>query len=121
MNRLTIAILLSLPLMACSQRAESQESPQPEGELSELTASEVSEQIFVSRQTAITRAVEIATPAVVSVNVTGVRQVQYRDPFGGMNDPFFDYFFGRNRSRIVDQEVHSVGSGFVISTRSAGW
>ena len=51
----------------------------------------------------------------MSVNVTGVRQVQYRDPFSGMNDPFFDYFFGRNRSRVVEQEVHSVGSGFVIS------
>ena len=96
MNRFTTGILLSLVLMACNQRAESQESaPSPDSlQLAELSAAEASQQIFESRQTAITRAVEMATPAVVSVNVTGIRQVQYRDPFSGMNDPFFDYFFG---------------------------
>jgi len=120
MNRFSTGILISLALMACNQPAESQKSQESQespttGAAVAVESLNIAGQISLSRQTAITRAVEIATPAVVSVNVTGVRQVQYRNPFSGMNDPFFDYFFGRNRSRVVEQEVHSVGSGFVIS------
>jgi serine protease Do len=113
MNRLSSGILLSIALMACNQQAASQESTDNGDRTPGIE--QVTSDISTSRQTAITRAVEVATPAVVSVNVTGVRQVRYRDPFGGLNDPFFEYFFGRNRSRIIEQEVHNVGSGFVVS------
>jgi serine protease Do len=122
MSRLSTCILLSLALMACNQRAESQDPELTQraqartesgaGGASSLDA--LSQDIMQSRRTAITNAVEIATPAVVSVNVTGVRQVRYRDPFS-LNDPFFEYFFGRRRSQTIEQEVHSVGSGFVVS------
>ena len=109
MNRVFTFVLVGLALLACSERAESRQF----GETA--SAAQVADQISRSRRTAITRAVEIATPAVVSVNVTGVQQVRYRDPFAGLNDPFFEYFFGRNRSRIIEREIHSVGSGFVVS------
>src|SRR5690606_20595222 len=60
----------------------------------------------------ITRAVEAATPAVVSINVIEVREVRYRDPFAD----FFDQFYGRRPTdRVYRQQVQGVGSGFVIS------
>lgn len=61
-----------------------------------------------SRRNAITRAVEIVSPAVVGINVIEVRQ--YRDPF--FNDPMFRYFFG---DRTYTQNVQSLGSGFIVS------
>ncbi len=64
------------------------------------------------RQTAITRAVSMAAPAVVSVNVISVERVQVRDPF--FSDPFFEQFFGQ-RSRQYERLVEGLGSGFVIS------
>ncbi len=70
-----------------------------------------------SRETAITRTVRKVSPAVVGINVTEVRE--YRDPFFSFfddpffrDDPFFKRFFG---DRTYKQEVHSVGSGFIIS------
>ncbi|MGB2867008.1 MAG: trypsin-like peptidase domain-containing protein [Bacteroidota bacterium] len=70
------------------------------------------DQVLTSRQNAITRAVAKASPAVVGINVTEVRQ--YRDPmfrfFG--DDPFFRQFFG---DRTYKQEVKGLGSGFIIS------
>ncbi len=67
-----------------------------------------------SRRTAITNAVAIASPAVVGINVTEIREFQYYDPF---DDPFFDYFFGGRRRQFpkLQQEVKSLGSGFLIS------
>ena len=71
------------------------------------------DQVAASRQNAITRAVAKASPAVVGINVTEVRQ--YRDPmfpfFG--DDPLFRQFFG---DRTYRQKVQSLGSGFIISS-----
>lgn len=65
-----------------------------------------------SRQTAITETVRIASPAIVGISVTEVRQVGY-NPFGSIwGDPFFDQFFARKRN----VEVQGVGSGFLISS-----
>jgi len=61
-----------------------------------------------SRRTAITRVVEVVSPAVVSVNILGVRR-RYASPF--LNDPFFQFW----RPYVIEQQVQSVGSGFVIS------
>ncbi len=63
------------------------------------------------RRNAITSSVAQASPAVVGINVTAVQQV--RDPWGGANDPWFRYFFG---DRTYNQEVKSLGSGFIISS-----
>jgi serine protease Do len=71
------------------------------------------EQISISRQNAITRAVAKISPAVVGINVIEVRQIRYRDPFSQFfDDPFFRPFFG---DRSYKQEVKGLGSGFVIS------
>lgn len=108
------AVLFALLLLAgCRQPAQSQQIPEdaPPPQRAEPQAA-VADELYASRQTAITRAVEHAAPAVVSINVIEVRQVRVRDPFAG--DPFFEYFFGR-RDRVRQQQVQGAGSGFVVS------
>jgi len=68
--------------------------------------------IASSRQNAITRAIEKASPAIVGINVTEVRQVLYRNPYSGT---LFERFFGRQRDRVREYEVKGLGSGFIIS------
>ena len=72
-----------------------------------------------SRRNAITAAVEKAAPAVVGINVTEVREVRYRDPWSAFeDDPFFRQFMDvvpRRGSRTYRQELHGLGSGFLIS------
>jgi serine protease Do len=66
-----------------------------------------------SRQNALTDAIKEVSPAIVGINVTEVRTVQYRNPYAG--DPLFERFFGRRGGRTAKQEVHGLGSGFIIS------
>lgn len=61
-----------------------------------------------SRHTAITRSIKDVSPAVASINVTQIQDVY--SPF--QRDPFFDFFFPGRRAK---REVHSSGSGVVIS------
>ena len=70
-----------------------------------------------SRHNAITETVKIASPAIVGINITEVRQVGY-DPFGSaFRDPFFDQFFNNFRKQYSKKmEVRSLGSGFLISS-----
>ena len=115
MNRLPVPLLLVVAMIACNQNAQSQQSLEQPGQAQRVTVDDtvtLDDSIMRSRQTAITRSVEVVAPAVVSVNVTGVQQLAYQDPF---SDPFFEYFFGRRQSRIVEREIHSFGSGFVVS------
>ncbi|NUM69763.1 MAG: trypsin-like peptidase domain-containing protein [Ignavibacteriaceae bacterium] len=60
----------------------------------------------------ITKTVADVSPAVVSINVTEIREVV--DPFFSpfYNDPFFRQFFGDNS---YSREVKSLGSGFIIT------
>lgn len=74
--------------------------------------SEVNDEISNSRQNAITRAIEKASPAIVGINVTEVRQVVYRNPYGGS---LLERFFGIQADQIRNYEVKSLGSGFIIS------
>ncbi|MFN3345897.1 MAG: S1C family serine protease [Chloroherpetonaceae bacterium] len=112
---LASSALLSL-LLACT---EPQKSPQQErvsnfASPNTLYAQSKIDDVSNSRHNAITKAVAIASPAVVGINVTEIREFQYYDPFA---DPFFDYFFGgrRRQSPKVQQEIKSLGSGFLIS------
>ncbi|MEQ9104625.1 MAG: trypsin-like peptidase domain-containing protein [Rhodothermales bacterium] len=66
----------------------------------------------MSRTTAITRAVERASPAVVSISVTQVQQVRARDPFW---DTWMEFMYGRQRTQLMQRQVQSAGSGFIIS------
>jgi serine protease Do len=71
------------------------------------------DQLYMSRQNAITRAVAKVSPAVVGINVIAVQHIRYRDPFSQFfDDPFFKPFFG---DRVYKQEVKELGSGFIIS------
>ncbi|MEM1116936.1 MAG: trypsin-like peptidase domain-containing protein [Bacteroidota bacterium] len=108
------AVLLALLLAGCQQEAQSQQSadgpltveaPIAEGA---STLERLDGEIASSRRTAITRAVEAASPAVVSVNVIEVRQVRVRDPLAR--------FFGmRVPDQIYEQQFPGLGSGFIIS------
>lgn len=72
----------------------------------------LTDQISNHRRNAITRAVAIASSAVVGINVTEV--YEYRDPWSQFfgDDPFFRQFFG---DRTYRQEIKGLGSGFIIS------
>ena len=37
-------------------------------------------------------------------------------PVNTYQDPFYDFFFGRQRANVMQQDVQSMGSGFVISS-----
>lgn len=112
MSRLASALLALVLLAACSDDANSQQAgEQPPPQRVERIETGIADEIDRSRHTAITRAVEVVSPAVVSINVTAVQRVQVRDPF----DDFFAPFFGRSRPRIMERPVQSMGSGFVIS------
>lgn len=108
--------LLLLVAMGCRQPASSQivppDAPPPQ-RVEAPPLGDVDAGIRLSRQNAITRAVEVAAPAVVSISVIEVRQVRVRDPWAG--DPFFEYFFGRRGEQVRERRIQSVGSGFVIS------
>jgi serine protease Do len=69
----------------------------------------VAQSVSRSRQNAITRAVSLASPAVVGINVIEIQQYRRYDPWG---DPFFRYFFG---DRVESRPVQELGSGFIIS------
>lgn len=62
-----------------------------------------------SRENAITRAIENASPAVASINVTQLQRFSV-NPF--QRDPWFEYFFP---PEIRQREVRGSGSGVVIS------
>ncbi len=111
-----LPVLAFLALVGCRQPAQSQvppDGPPPQRVDPPPEPGVVTDGIYSGRQTAITRAVETAAPAVVSINVIEVQQVRVRDPFAG--DPFFRYFFGERGDRIRQRRVQGVGSGFVIS------
>ena len=103
-----IVLCVAFYFTACNQQVQSQETTDSS---STESLDRVNDGLFTDRKNAITRAVEKASPAVVSINVMEV--LRYRDPFAG--DPWMEYFFGRRRSRIYERQVQSVGSGFVIS------
>lgn len=79
---------------------------------------EENDKIYNSRQNSITRAISIASDAVVGINITETKRVVYRDAFNPfMQDEFFGRFFRRYRSapRVREYEVKGLGTGFLIS------
>ncbi|RMF54489.1 MAG: PDZ domain-containing protein [Bacteroidetes bacterium] len=113
-SRLVLLLVLAGTLSGCRQAVRSQEAdvPPPQHVEGAATPEAAQDDVGRTRRTAITRAVEVVAPAVVSVNVTAVQQVAYQDPFA---DPFYEFFFGRRPPRVLQRQVQSLGSGFVIS------
>jgi serine protease Do len=77
-----------------------------------VTRQEVNNEITANRHNAITETVQKVSSSVVGINVTEIRE--YQDPFNQFfgDDPFFRQFFG---NRSFKQEVHGLGSGYIIS------
>jgi serine protease Do len=116
MSRHFPLLLIAFVLAGCNQSATSQQQFDDRTPQRVEVAADVDEGILRSRRTAITNAVEVVAPAVVSINVTEVRRMQVRDPFEDFfNDPWFRQFFGDRPRREVEQMVSGAGSGFVIS------
>jgi serine protease Do len=128
-NSAVVAIVLLLPLLAGGVIGYSigHSSTMPEGNVgpayegppftearnassASANPDSTNEAVSSSRRNAITRTVAAASPAVVGINVTEVRQVRYRNPWG--DDPFFRQFFG---DRVYTERVQGLGSGFIIS------
>ncbi|MDP4116449.1 MAG: trypsin-like peptidase domain-containing protein [Bacteroidota bacterium] len=73
----------------------------------------INNELYNSRKNIITETVKNASPAIVGINVTEIRQ--YQDPFSSMfNDPFFRQFFGERGN--YKQQVKELGSGYIISS-----
>lgn len=70
------------------------------------------DKITNQRRNIVTETVAKVSPAVVSINVTEIRQVNnpFFSPF--FDDPFFRQFFGDQSHK---QRVQGLGSGFIIS------
>lgn len=83
-----------------------------EGRSGAAARDSISNLLYSQRSNAITRVVAGASPAVVGINVTEVREYRAWTPWG--NDPFFSQFFGGNRTYL--KEVKGLGSGFIISS-----
>jgi len=123
---LIAVFLFPLFLSACDVKDSSNEKPnldlainQDKNDLSQNSTNyqvlaRNDDNISNSRRNALTNAVEKVSPAVVGINITEVRQVQYRHPFA--SDPFFRYFFGDQHSGSTrEYKVEGVGSGFIFS------
>lgn len=83
------------------------------------TTSEIensNDQIYSSRVTAITQAVEKTEKAVVSINVMAVEKYLRHSPYN-RQDPLWRMMFPELfRDQIVERQVESIGSGFIISS-----
>jgi len=79
-------------------------------ELDKSTANQI---LHTSRANGITESISQASPAVVGISVTQVREYRERNYLN--SDPLFRYFFGIP-DRTYRQSVESIGSGFFISS-----
>lgn len=109
---------LMLSLLSCREQHESREAAKDSSPINSAyaqPAGRAADQLYESRQNAITRAVARVSPAVVGINVTQVQRVVHRNPF--YNDPFWGQLFPElYRDRVYERKVESLGSGFIISS-----
>ncbi len=113
-----IGILLAFALLIQCSSKKDQKSSYSDSTPPQLTTAVqlannsqvVDQEIFQSRQNAITRAIAQVSPAVVGINVVQIRRYVESSPFE--NDPFWGLFFPQ---REYLQKVKGLGSGFLIS------
>ncbi len=113
----TTATGLVLPLHGCAGEPNKESANTIYAEAAPAENNTANDNISTSRQNAITRAVASASPAIVGINVTEVREYNVRDPFYDFfgDDPMYRRYFGGG-PRTYQQEVHGLGSGFIISS-----
>ena len=67
-----------------------------------------------------TAIVEMVSPAVVSIQVSGLKQTEYQvvPPWIDKNNPLFDFFqhFGFPENEMPNQPIEGQGSGFIIQS-----
>ena len=108
-----VAFFAAALCLGCSNNAQSQRSHTEIPAPADSSIIPVTHSLTAGRQNAITRAVQTAAPAIVSINVIELQRVLIRDPMAAFfNDPFFRPFFA-DQERI--REVQNLGSGFIIS------
>jgi serine protease Do len=76
-------------------------------------ASELTHATAQARRTGIVMAAEQVMPAVVSITVLQTKSYSYSSPF--FSDPFFEEFFGQIFPHEHNRQIHSLGSGIIIS------
>ncbi len=117
-SQLLALVSLISPLNSCSNRSIPDfDKAQVYSVSSSKDRDSVNDNISSSRRNAITRAVAKASPAVVGINVTEIREQRYVDPFSDFfGDPMFRQFFGNQRRGYSQKyKVEGLGSGFLIS------
>jgi serine protease Do len=73
------------------------------------------QEVYNSRQNAITTAVAKVSPTVVGINVTQVKRVVQKSPFS-IDDPIWRSIFPELfRDRIYERKIKALGSGFIIT------
>ncbi len=100
-NGAVLLLLGATTLTACHSDTEPRESAAQERSVSHVQGNS-DDEISNSRRNAITRAIEVVSPAVVGINVTELRERRI--------DPWFRFFYGEQYYR-----TQSAGSGFIIS------
>ncbi|MFO7891217.1 MAG: trypsin-like peptidase domain-containing protein [bacterium] len=106
---------LLLSLLFCSPKQESNSKEEVSEQDKIFTTQEdkaragLNEDIYMSRQNAITNAISRASPAIVGINVIQIKRYYAQDPF----DSFFKYYF---KPYEYEQKVKGLGSGFLISS-----
>jgi serine protease Do len=76
---------------------------------------DVNAEISQSRHNSITRAVKELSPAVVGISVTQVQEYIRRSPFSTHDSFFRELYPELFKDRRFTEELHSLGSGFIIS------
>lgn len=74
-----------------------------------INAMNINQQLNINRETAVTRAISSASPAIVGIHVDKIREYS-KNTF--INDPFFSRFFPNNTYK---KKIQSLGSGVIIS------
>jgi len=121
-SQLLAIVALFTPLNSCSDKGSPGIDKARIYSVSTISATDrdsSNDDVTSSRHNAITRAVAKASPAVVGINVTEIREQRYSDPFEDFfNDPTFRQFFGNQRRGNYTQKykVEGLGSGFLISS-----
>ncbi len=95
-----VLLMTTASLSACTSERHPQQAP-AETKTS-VAAAKGGDDITNSRRNAITKAIEVVSPAVVGINVTQLRQRRI--------DPWFRFFYGDQYYR-----TQNAGSGFIIS------
>jgi serine protease Do len=96
------ALVLGSGLLACQDRTPAVRTSSSGAQAAVVTRPARQASVDASRRTALVTAVERASKAVVSINVTARREARARSPW--------DFFFVPERSRVVE----GYGTGFVI-------